>query len=235
MELVSECCVNHQGFLDVALEMIRMSKACGCSIIKFQFYYPDILCADRNCFDAYKLLDKVKLRPQWLPILADECKRKHIEFLCTGFCKYSIEQIAPYVSRFKIASPEVTVDFVKHVSSYGKPIIISNGKASQETLDAIFDAVKVPITLLLCVSKYPAEISDYDLRDMDKFRKRYGCKVGLSDHTQSLALSIEAAKRGADMIERHFTLTKNTPDECVSLYPQELLKLSQILREVRNG
>lgn len=232
--LIAEAGVNHNGNLSVAIEMVRIAKACNCSAIKFQFYYPDILCADRNCFDAYKLLDKVKLRPQWIPILAEECKRQRMEFMCTGFCRYSIEHIAQYVSRFKIASPEVTIDFVKHVASYGKPVIISNGNASQKTLDAIFDTVTVPITLLLCVSKYPAEIADYKLSDMDKFRKRYGCKVGLSDHTQGLTLSIEAAKRGADMIERHFTLTKNTPDECVSLYPQELLKLSQILKEEKN-
>lgn len=234
MELVSECCLNHQGSLDVALEMVRVTKACGVSICKFQYYLVDVLCADRNCFDAYKLLDRIRLRPQWIPILAEECRKQRVEFMCTAFCKNSIEQIAPHVKRFKIASPEVNLEFVKHVASYGKPIVISNGKASQETLDAIFDSVTVPITVLVCVSKYPARIEDYDLSDMDRIRKRYGSKVGLSDHTQTLTLSIDAAKKGADMIERHFTLSKNTPDEVVSLYPTELLKLSQILKEVKN-
>jgi sialic acid synthase SpsE len=147
-----------------------------------------------------------------------------------------VEAVAPFVSRFKIASPEAAnLDFVRHVASYGKPIIISNGKIDSRGLDTIFDSVTVPVSILLCVSKYPAEIGDYDLRDMDRLKKQYSCKAGLSDHTQGLSLSIDAAKKGADIIERHFTLTKGTPDECVSLFPQELLKLNQIIKEIKNG
>jgi sialic acid synthase SpsE len=113
MDIISEIGLNHGGDLNKAIEMIRISKECNCSTVKFQFYYPEILCTDRNCFDSYKLLDKIKMRPQWIPILADECRRHRIEFLVTPFCKYSVEQIAPYVSRFKIASPEAcNLEFV---------------------------------------------------------------------------------------------------------------------------
>lgn len=236
-ELIAEACLNHNGELEKALELISVAKACNCPTIKFQYYLTDILCVNRNCFGAYKLLDKVRLRPQWIPILAEECKRKRIEFLCTGFDEFSIEEISPYVNRYKIASPEVTVDFVKHVASYGKPIIISNGKASQETLDAIFDAVTVPISILYCRSLYPANPSDYDLNEIDRLRERYKCKVGVSCHCVGIKNAVDAVKyHHADIVEKHFMLQGvKCPDEAVSIEPTTLLKLSQILKEVRNG
>jgi len=235
MEIIAEVGLNHGGNLNKALEMTRVAKECGASIVKFQFYYTDVLCVNRNCFDAYKLLDKIRMRPQWIPILADECKQQGVEFLCTAFCKYSIETIAPYVQRFKIASPEVAnLEFVKHVASYGKPLILSNGKITLEGLEKIFDVVSVPISILLCVSKYPAAIGEYDLTDIHKLKKHFKCPVGLSDHTQGLSLSIKAAEMGADIIERHFMTDKSAVDVAVSLMPNEFLKLTDIIRR-KNG
>ncbi|MDD5065028.1 MAG: N-acetylneuraminate synthase family protein [Phycisphaerae bacterium] len=238
MELISECCLNHGGNLDTALEMIRVTRACGVGIAKFQFYYPDILCADRNCFDAYKLLDKIKLRPQWIPILAEECKRQRVEFLCTGFCKYSIEAISKYVSRFKIASPEVkNLSFLKNVASYGKPMIISTGRVTHEELDKIFETITVPITLLYCRSLYPALPGDYDLKEIDRLRDCYKCKVGVSCHCIGIKNAIDAVKyHKADMVEKHFMLSgQKCVDAAVSIEPQELLKLNQIIKEIGNG
>jgi len=93
MEIISEIGLNHGGSLNKAIEMIRISKECGVDCCKFQFYYTDIICADRDCFDSYKLLDKIKVHPSWIPILADECERQGVEFLCTPFCRFSADQV----------------------------------------------------------------------------------------------------------------------------------------------
>jgi sialic acid synthase SpsE len=236
-ELIAEACLNHNGDLSKALELISVAKACNCPTIKFQYYFAEILCANRNNFDAYKLLDRVKLRPQWIPILAEECKRQRIELLVTPFCKYSAEDVAEHVKRFKVASPEVKdLSFLKELESYGKPLILSTGKVTYEDLDRIFDEIKVPISLLYCKSLYPSLPSDYDLHEIDRLKKRYRCKVGVSCHCTGIKNAVDAARHNADIIEKHFMLQGvKCPDEAVSLEPATLLKLSQILKEVKNG
>jgi len=233
MDIICEIGLAHGGSLDKAIEMTRTAKECNANIVKFQFYYTDILCADRNCFDAYKLLDKIRMRPQWIPILADECKRLGLEFLCTSFDRYSAEAISDYVCRFKIASPEAAnIDFVRHVASYGKPLILSTGKVTNEQLDKIFDSVKVPIALLYCRSLYPATPGDYELSEIDRLRERYKCKVGLSCHCKGFKLALDAVEfHHIDIIEKHFMLKNDNPvDSAVSLEPAEFAKMTQIIR-----
>jgi len=230
MQLIAEIGLNHNGRFDVAIEMIKAAKYAGADIVKFQYFLTDILCLNRNDFSAYALLDKIKMHEQWIPLLKAECDRSGVEFLCTVFCKYSAEAIAPYVKRFKIASPEAcNLEFIKEVAKYGIPLILSTGKATQEQLDRIFDNVQNDITLLYCVSKYPALPDDIRLEEIDRLRKRYRCKVGYSDHTQGIKKSIEAYKLGAAIIERHFKLNEACCDAVVSLNQHEFKKLSEVL------
>jgi sialic acid synthase SpsE len=234
MDIIAEIGLAHDGKLNKAIDMIRIAKEFGARTCKFQYYLVDFLCADRNDYAAYDLLKRLCPKPQWIPILADECERQGLEFLCTAFCKYSAEEIEPYVKRFKIASPEAAnLDFVKHVAGYGKPLIISTGKVTDEQLDAIFDAVTVPITLLYCRSLYPASISDYNLSEIDRLRKRYKCKVGISCHCAGICNAIDAVKKhGAEVVEKHFMMKND--DKCVdfkvSLEPDTFLKMTQIIR-----
>lgn len=229
-EVIFEVGLNHSGNLPTVLEYIRAAKDCGCETVKFQYYLTDTLCLNRNSFDSYKLLDKIRMHRQWIPIIADECKRLRMEFLCTAFDKYSVEDIDPYVVRHKIASPEACdIEYVRHVAGYGKPLIISTGKATYEQLDRIFESVSVPVTLLYCVSKYPASPTDYDLNEMDRLRQRYKYGIGLSDHTNGLKLSIQASEKGACIIERHFKLDNQCVDANVSLFPNDMAKLVSII------
>ena len=233
MEIISEIGLNHQGNLSTALDMIRISKECGANIAKFQYYNTDLLCVNRNCFDSYKLLDKIKMRPGWIPYLAAECKRWGIEFLCTAFDIYGAEQLEPYVKRFKIASPEAqNLKFLQQVAFFGKPLLISTGCVNDEDLDKIFDVITVPITLLYCKSLYPALPSDYNLNEINRLRDRYNCKVGVSCHCVGIKNAIDAVKiYKADIVEKHFMLSgQDCVDKAVSLEPNEFLKLTQIIR-----
>jgi sialic acid synthase SpsE len=234
MDIIAEIGLAHDGKLNKAIDMIRIAKESGAGTCKFQYYLVDILCADRNDYTAYDLLKRLCPKPQWIPILADECERQGVEFLCAAFCKYSTEEIEPYVKRFKIASPEAAnIDFVRHVAGYGKPLIISTGKITDEQLDRIFDTVTVPITLLYCRSMYPALPSDYNLSEIDRLRKRYNCTVGISCHCAGICNAIDAVKKhGAEVVEKHFMLKNDTKcvDSAVSVEPDTFLKMTQIIR-----
>lgn len=230
-EIIAEAGVAHGGNYNRALDYIYAIRDIGVKIAKFQFYYTDTLCLNRNDFSAYDLLNKIRMHPSWIPMLAKECDRYGIEFMCSSFCRYSAEEIAPYVKRFKIASPEAcNLDFVKYVSSFGKPLIISTGKLSDAQLDTVFSAIGNPITLLYCVSKYPSSVSDYDLSNIDRLRDKYKCPVGISDHSKGISVSINAVKQhGAVMVEKHIKLDNKCVDGIVSLYPAEFQKMTNII------
>jgi N-acetylneuraminate synthase len=98
-------------------------------------------------------------------------------------------------------------------------------------------AVTEHVTLLHCTSEYPTPPADVNLRAMDALREATGLRVGLSDHTEGIAISIAAAARGAVVIEKHFTLdrTMTGPDHRASIDPDDLKKLVRSVREVERA
>ncbi|MFA5208455.1 MAG: N-acetylneuraminate synthase family protein [Candidatus Paceibacterota bacterium] len=234
MDIIAEIGLNHDGNLNKAIDMIRIAKECNCSTVKFQYYLIDILCADRNDYTAYDLLKRLCPKPQWIPILADECERQGLEFLITPFCRYSAEAIYPYVKRIKVASPEVAnLRYLEFLSTLGKHLVLSTGKVNDEQLDRIFDTLKVPISLLYCVSKYPSFPSDYNLSEISRLRDRYKCKVGISCHCAGIRNAIDAVKlHGAEIVEKHFKIDENCVDAAVSLNPGEFAKMANIIKGI---
>lgn len=232
VKIVAEIGLNHDGSLNKAIAMIHEAKKCGAHVAKFQYYLVDVLCLDRNDFNSYDLLKKVCPRPQWMPMLKDVCDSLNIEFACTAFCEFSVEAIAPYVKSFKIASPEVcNVAFVKDVASYGKPLILSTGKAGFDTLDK-FKGLENEITLLYCVSKYPANNEDYDMQSIRELKKRYPkWNIGLSDHTKGAYVIKEALKEDISMVEKHFKIDDDCVDAAVSVAPCDFANISKIIKD----
>jgi len=232
-KIVAEAGLNHNGEFPKALEMIKVAKECGCDAIKFQYFDPDILCVNRNDFTNYNLLKKICPRPQWIPLLKKECDRARIEFACTVFCKYSAQDVAPYVKSFKVASPEVLdIPFLKELAAYKKTLVLSTGKATFDDLDRVFREVTDNVILLYCVSKYPAEVDDYSVGMVDRLRERYKVPIGISDHTRDIDFSIAAADKGVFMIEKHFKCDEDCVDAAVSLNPAQLAELTRAVRHI---
>jgi N-acetylneuraminate synthase len=117
------------------------------------------------------------------------------------------------------------------------------GRKEKPSLNAFQDAyktktgqlaLKTKVTLLHCTTEYPAPFTEVNLRAMDTMRAAFGLPVGLSDHTQGIAVSIAAAALGASVIEKHFTLDRSLPgpDHKASLIPDELLQLVKSIRDI---
>ena len=98
-------------------------------------------------------------------------------------------------------------------------------------------AVATHVTLLHCTSEYPTPPADVNLRAMDALREATGLRVGLSDHTDGIAISIAAAARGAVMIEKHFTMDRSMtgPDHRASIEPDDLKQLVKSVRDVERA
>ncbi|MBV8047222.1 MAG: N-acetylneuraminate synthase [Paludibacterium sp.] len=110
----------------------------------------------------------------------------------------------------------------------------------QDAVDAAYfspegqAALRHHVTLLHCVTQYPAPAETVNLRAMDSMAQAFGLPVGYSDHTLGIEVSVAAVARGATVIEKHFTLDRNLPgpDHLASLEPGELAHLVRAIRNI---
>jgi sialic acid synthase SpsE len=147
------------------------------------------------------------------------------------------------VKVYKIGSDDLTnLPFIRYVAGKGRPVIMSTGMGTMAEVARAVDAVKATknnrLILLQCVSNYPIkDLSTVNLRAMESMRRAFGVPVGFSDHTESLSMPIAAVVLGANVIERHFTISKTLPisDAAFSADPRELATIIRGIREVEKG
>ena len=248
--MVAEVSANHGGSLDRAIEMIRTAKACGADVVKFQVYTPDSLTidVDNRYFRVdhpkwggqtlYELYSKAHTPFEWLPRLKDVCDETGIAFLCTAFDKRGVDLLEELgVGAHKIASFElVDLSLVAYAAGTGKPLILSTGMSTLAEIQDAVDAAKASgaeqITLLKCISSYPAQPSEMNLATIPHMAALFGCPVGLSDHSLGIAAAVAAVSLGARMVEKHFVLSRTieSADNFFSIEPGELEELVQSVR-----
>lgn len=248
--LIAEISANHSQDIRRAVKMIKEAKKCGVDAVKFQTYTPDTLTIDVNnkyfiikhsewggqtLYDLYK---KAYTPWKWFKTLKKAADDEGILFLSSAFDRSSVDFLEDLgVVGHKIASFElVDLQLIEYVAETGKPIIMSTGMA---TIEEIREAMKAArrggaeeIILLKCVSSYPANPAEMNLKTIPDMVKKFKCPVGLSDHSLGVGVSIAAVSYGAAVIEKHFTLTrkKKTPDSFFSLEPDELKHLVDNIR-----
>lgn len=133
---------------------------------------------------------------------------------------------------YKIASFEaIDLPLIKYTAQTGKPMIISTGMADFQEIEEAVSAARSggckDLSILHCVSAYPAPAGDYNLRTMVDMQEKFGLVTGLSDHTIDNISAFSSIGLGAAIIEKHVTLNRNGggPDDSFSLEPQELTAL----------
>jgi N-acetylneuraminate synthase len=120
---------------------------------------------------------------------------------------------------------------IRMVAETGKPLIISTGATEWKEIEDLVSVVEKvgnkDLTLLVCTSSYPADPADAHLRRIETLKKRFDVKVGLSDHTLGIGVSIAAIALGASVIEKHFTLRRSDggADGGFSMEPEEFSML----------
>jgi N,N'-diacetyllegionaminate synthase len=251
--IIAEAGVNHNGSLDLALQLIDAAKLAGADAVKFQTFRAENLATTSahkaayqerttsNSETQFEMLKRLELDVNAHRKLIERCRNAGIQFLSSPFDLESADLLEKMdVPLYKIPSGEITnVPYLQHIASKGKPIILSTGMC---TLGEIEDAVKTlrdsgarVITLLHCVTEYPAPFDEINLRAMHTMHTAFGLPVGYSDHTPGFEIAIAAAALGAVVIEKHFTLDRNLPgpDHAASLEPQELEQMVRAIRHVQ--
>src|SRR6185436_19615170 len=131
--------------------------------------------------------------------------------------------------------------FLFYIAARRRPIILSTGMSYMEevetALHTIAEAGNPPTILLHCVSNYPADVSDINLRAMATMSQAFQLPVGYSDHTSGVEVALAAVALGACVIEKHFTLDRNLPgpDHKASLRPDELAAMIASIRDTERA
>ena len=249
--VIAEAGVNHNGSLERAVELIDSAKRAGADAVKFQtFNSSELATADApKCGyqvrgtsaseSQLEMLQRIELSAADHRQLADYCREVGIEFMSTGFDVESVDLLVDLgVQRFKIPSGELTnLALIEHVSKQDGPILISTGMASLGDVERAVETAEAAggdVTLLHCVSAYPAPIEDVNLRSMVTLGNAFDLPFGYSDHTLGITIAPAAVALGAMVVEKHFTTDRTLPgpDHAASLEPDELGDLVSAIREV---
>lgn len=253
--IIAEISANHGQSLNRAISMIKKARDVGADAVKFQTYTPDTLTVDvdNKHFRVkhpkwggqtlYQLYKKAYTPWKWFPKLKKVADEEGITFFSTAFDKTSVDLLEDLKVPFhKVASFEIVdLPLIEYMAKTKKPLIISTGIA---TLDEIADAVNTAkkygskkIVLLKCVSGYPAEPREMNLKAMPYLADKFKVQVGLSDHTMGIGVSAAAVSLGARVIEKHFTLSRKikTADSFFSLEPEEFKQLVSNIRIIEDA
>lgn len=250
--VIAEIGHNHQGDVEKCKELIRAAKTAGADAAKLQKrdnrqlftneYYNRLYDNPNSFGKTYgEHREFLEFGEDEYVELKKFCKELGITFFSTAFDIASADFLARLdMPAYKIASGDLkNIPLIKHVASFGKPIVLSTGGGEMADVERVYEAL-APITkqfcFLQCTASYPAQPEEMNLNVITTFRERFPeTVIGLSDHFSGIAMAPAAYVLGARVMEKHFTLNRamKGTDHAFSLEPQGLTKLVRDLRRVR--
>ena len=250
--IIAEAGVNHNGSVDLAIELISKAKEAGADCIKFQTFKAEqivtqtspkanyqLLVTDSN-ESQFEMLKKLELKMVHYPLLLNYCRKIGIDFISTPYNFEDVDFLDSLeIESFKIASGQLTeIPFLKHAARKMKKMIISTGMANMSEVFLAVEAIRTEgnddIIVLQCTTNYPSKIEDANLLAMLSIKDACKVRIGYSDHVENNYACIASVALGAVVVEKHFTLDKNMegPDHSCSLEPFEFKELVTGIRNV---
>ncbi len=242
---IAEISANHLGSLDRARNLVREAARVGATAVKFQTYTADTMTLNIDDFSVsndhelwggkrlYDLYKEAHTPWEWHAELFELSRELGLIPFSSPFDLSAVEFLESLnCPIYKIASLE-TGDhaLIRAVAKTGKPLIISTGATEWDEIEDLVSVVKETgnknLTLLVCTSSYPAMAADAHLRRMLEIREKLNVKVGVSDHTLGIGVSLAAVGLGAVAIEKHLTLNRSDggADSAFSMEPDEFQRL----------
>ena len=238
--IIAEIGCNHNGDLDLAKQMIRGAKECGCQAVKFQLWEQKNLFTKKYLQDLNDGIIRLENVSEWKTKelglnnifdqvrafsigekehgeLFDFARELKIDYSSTAVTKEGVDfLIDQKVAFVKLASMDVNnPDLLEYLIAKDYPALISLGMASLDEIKRLVKMVpskyRKNIVLLHCVSLYPPKDEMVNLKVIKALRGQFKMAIGFSDHSLGCAISLAAVALGARVIEKHFTLDKNLP------------------------
>lgn len=249
--VVAEVAQAHDGSLGTAHAYIDAAARAGADAVKFQTH---IAAAESTPAEPFR----VRFSPQdasryhyWKRIeftadqwrgLAEHARQAGLTFLSTPFSFEAVDLLESLdVAAWKVASGEVTnLPMLERMAATARPVLLSSGMSSWHDLDAAVAVVRraaAPLAVLQCTTSYPCRAEDVGLNLLAELRTRYGCPVGLSDHSGTIYAGLAAVALGASLLEVHIVFSRECfgPDVPASLTTDDLRRLVEGVRFIERA
>ena len=244
--VIAEIGINHNGCVELAKSLIDIAVKAGCDAVKFQKRTIDVvytkaeLAKERSSrfgetngdlkrglefdFEAYKEIDRY-------------CKKKKIIWFASCWDEGSVDFIAKFNPPcYKISSASLTDDnLLRHTKAQNKPILLSTGMSTIEQIEHAVEILGTENLILYhCVSTYPSEHAEMNLKTIQTFKENFDCPIGFSGHERGVTPSVIAAVLGAVSVERHITTDRTLwgSDHAASLEPNGLFRMVRDIRQI---
>jgi len=244
--IIAEVAQAHDGSLGMAHAYIDAAARAGVDAIKFQTHLADAESSpqepwrvkfsyqDATRYDYWKRMEFTA--PQWAG-LREHADEKGLKFLSSAFSLEAVELLKRVgVAAWKVASGEFNnTPLIDAMLATGLPMLLSTGMSRLSDIEAIMQRIRaagVYVTLMQCTSEYPCPPEKVGLNMLQVFKRRFGCGVGLSDHSGTIFPGLAAATLGIDALEVHVTMSREMfgPDVKASVTCAELRQLVDGIR-----
>ncbi len=249
--VVAELSGNHLGYKARAMALVEAAHRAGADAIKLQTFSPQHLAGDnpayttlisgpwkgRTLFDLYT---ETCLPWAWHRSLFEYARDLGMECFSSPFHPGAVDFLETLdCPRYKVASFEVgDIPLLERIAATQKPVIMSTGVADDDDIDRALEALGAcPVTLLHCISEYPANPLEMNLRRMTDLGLFAPHAIGLSDHSLTPTAAICAVALGATVIEKHLTMSRASggPDAGFSLEPSEFAETVRMIRHAEGA
>ena len=253
--IIAEAGVNHNGRLDLALQLCDAAKKAGVDAVKFQTWKTELIVSKETEMAEYQkeniginesqfdMLKKLELSYDDFDTIKGYCDKIGIQFLSTADESESLDFLCSIGIPFiKLGSGDINnIPYLRYIGRKRMPVIISTGMSTMKDVSLAYETLQEAgakdITVLHCTTNYPCPMNEVNLKAMLTIKNALKCKVGYSDHTMGIEIPIAAVALGAEVIEKHFTLDRNMegPDHPASLEPEELAKMVRQIRHIEEA
>ena len=236
-----------------AQKMMEVAAQSGCNAIKFQTFRKDQLYAKGASSTQYlekvgihqsmeDLFSKIEMPLDMIEWLYHETQKMNLDFLSSVFSKTDFLAVDPFVKMHKIASYELKhLELLELCAQSKKPLILSTGASKMDDVAFAVNYFReqkgIDLVLMQCTASYPTPIEKVNLNALKDLSAQFQTSVGLSDHSMDVIVPVLSVAMGANVIEKHFTLSRKLegPDHFFALEPDELKQMCQEIRKCEKG
>lgn len=244
--IIAEIGSNHNQDIHRAFELMEVAKEAGADAVKFQSINMNRLIAKEDrTQETIRLFEQINLQEAWYERIFSHAKKLGIECLSAPTYLEAIPLLQQYHPTYiKIASPQTYgyPELIKKVAQTGLKTIMSTGYCQEWEIDRAVRYYRTygkpeNLALLHCVSHYPTKACEVNLRYLDTMRSTYKVPVGFSDHTQGSAVALGAVALGAELLEKHITLSRQDrgPDHFFAAEPNEFRDMVNSIRTLEQA
>ena len=249
MKIIAEIGTSHGGNLEKAKELIDLSVESGADFVKFQWVYASEILHPKTglvnlptgTIPLYDRFKELEVSPEFFEECLQYTHKKGAQFLCSPFGIRSLKELVSIKpDAIKIASPELNhIPLLKNLAEFRKsndiPVILSSGVSKLTDIEEALSILGTQnLTLLHCITSYPAPEEEYNLRLIPNLSAIFGVFCGVSDHSlDPILVPSVAAAIGGSMIEKHITLSKETDglDDPVALTGEQFSLMSHCIHQ----